>query len=77
MRYAIVSTIIEADMTQWQTIVSELQKRGWTQEQLAAEAGTVQSVISDLRRGKVIDPRYSTGRALERLLRRRAPARRG
>ena len=48
----------------WQHLIQELIARGWTQKQLAARIGVVQSAISELGTGKTADPKFATGQAL-------------
>lgn len=51
------------------TLKAARDKRRWTQEQLAAKSGIVQSQISRIERGEVEDPQNSTVEALEEALR--------
>ena len=49
----------------WQKIITDIKAAlGITQAQLAERIGVAQASISDLERGIVKDPRYSTGAAL-------------
>lgn len=48
----------------WQTLISDLTRRGVTQIVMAARAGCSQSTISEIFKGKIKDPAYSIGRAL-------------
>ena len=48
----------------WSAVIERLRSRGWTQVQIAERVGTQQSVISDLSRDLVKDPRYSMAAAL-------------
>jgi IS30 family transposase len=62
----------------WKSIIADLLKSGLTQPQIADACNCRQTTISALYTGKTIEPRYSLGRALERLRqkRRRENARR-
>ena len=52
----------------WQTVITEIKSSlGITQVQLAERVGVTQTSISELERGIVKDPRYSTGAALVEL----------
>ena len=54
----------------WQTVITEIKSGlGITQVQLAERVGVAQTSISELERGIVKDPRYSTGAALMELRR--------
>lgn len=57
--------------TNWQDVILLLRIRGHTQADIARMTGTTQSVISDIAAGKTRDPRYSTGRKLLNLARRK------
>ena len=57
----------------WQTVITEIKSRlGITQVQLAKRVGVAQTSISELERGIVKDPRYTTGNALMELHRKAA-----
>ncbi len=49
--------------TKWSEVVARLTASGWTQKEIAAAAGTSQSVISDMSRDE-FEPRYSIGAAV-------------
>jgi transcriptional regulator with XRE-family HTH domain len=51
----------------WQSLLTDLRKRGWTQQQIAERVGASQAAISDLNSGKTTNPAYALGRALELL----------
>lgn len=54
-------------MDYWKNLLTDLRKRGWTQQLLAAKVGASQSAISDLNSGKTKDPAHSLGKAIEAL----------
>jgi transcriptional regulator with XRE-family HTH domain len=51
----------------WDTVISDIKKSGYTQEQIAEAIGVSAGTISELRSGKVNDPRWSSGDALLKL----------
>ena len=51
----------------WDTIISDIKRAGYTQEQIAEAVGVSAGTISELRSGKVMDPRWSSGDALLKL----------
>lgn len=62
----------------WKNLIAELKTHGFTEEQIAAECGCVQSTINALGNGVAKSTKYEIGTALEGLLkkvrRRRRPA---
>ena len=48
----------------WSTIIKELVDSGLTQTQIGKIVGRTQSVIADLKNGKIREPSYSSGCAL-------------
>lgn len=58
----------------WKTLIENLTAKGWKQQQIADYCGCEQSVISDLATGKTKNPRFSTGQALIKMGKRKAPA---
>lgn len=58
----------------WQAIISELRKRGLTQQQIAERCDCAQSTISDLARGAIKSPSYGIGVSLMKIARRAAKA---
>lgn len=51
----------------WQKLLGELSEAGMTQQRIAARCGVAQSTISDLSRGKTLEPSFSLGVALQQL----------
>ena len=57
----------------WQTVITDIKSGlGITQAQLARRIGIAQASVSDIERGIVKDPRYTTGNALMELHRKAA-----
>ena len=57
----------------WQTVITDIKSGlGITQAQLAKRIGIAQASVSDIERGIVKDPRYTTGNALMELHRKAA-----
>lgn len=57
----------------WQTVITDIKSGlGITQAQLAKRIGIAQASVSDIERGIVKDPRYTTGNALIELHRKAA-----
>ena len=52
----------------WQKVIQDLQKQGYTQRQIEAETGVPQCSISKMVNGGYVDPSWSTGHALLTLL---------
>ena len=48
----------------WKTLLSQLRERGWTQSLIADRIGGSQATVSDLNKGKTVNPSYSIGSAL-------------
>jgi transcriptional regulator with XRE-family HTH domain len=51
----------------WKLLIAELQKRGFTQPEIAARCDCGQATISDLASGNTKEPRHSLGESLRRL----------
>lgn len=51
----------------WPQLLIDLSARGYTQPEIAKRCGCSQSMISDLSRGKTLDPRFSLGLALRQM----------
>jgi len=51
----------------FQRLVKNLMKKGWTQRQIGEEIGCSQANIARLLKDKTADPRWRTGDALIRL----------
>lgn len=51
----------------WQKVVNEIQKQGWTQVKIAEATGVSQSVLSRLKTGEQDDVYWWTGEALLKL----------
>ncbi|WP_180188254.1 hypothetical protein [Achromobacter insuavis] len=54
-------------LMEWNLLISDLLARGWTQTQIAAEFSKPQSWVSDIRRGRYRDLKWSDGDKLIRL----------
>lgn len=52
----------------WVKVIKDLQKQGYTQKQIEAETGVPQCSISRMLNGGYVDPSWSTGNALLKLL---------
>lgn len=48
----------------WQQLISDLQARGWSQTQIAAHCECGQATISEIARGKNVNPSFKLGQAL-------------
>lgn len=51
----------------WQTILTKLRERGLTQQDVAFYCGCSQASVSELAIGRVPEPKYKTGVALDKL----------
>lgn len=54
----------------WKSLITELNRLGYTQPQIAALCGCGQATVSDLAKGITKEPRHSLGEALRTLLER-------
>jgi len=64
---SIVKKVRAPDSVDFQQLVITLRERGWAQPRLARKFGCSAAMISNLKTGKCIEPRYPLGAALVKL----------